>query len=71
MRHTILISLAALALLSACGNDEPQTINLERTLIMSDEEGRKAGVVVLRPLGNGEIRDNSGRIIGVVSAPTQ
>lgn len=67
----IIFCMAALTLLCACGNDEPQTINLERSFIMSDEEGRRAGTVVLRPLGNGEIRDVSGRIIGVISAPAQ
>lgn len=67
----MIFCLAAFTLLSACGKEEPQTISLERSFTMSDEEGRRAGTVVLRPLGNGEIRDNNNQIIGVITAPAQ
>lgn len=64
-------ALIPLLLCAACGNSEPKTVELTRTFKMTDEEGKYAGSVIFRPLGTGEVRDASNRVIGVIVAPSQ
>lgn len=63
--------LAAPLLLAACSTfkEAPKTVELNRWYQMFDEEGRRAGTVLLRPVGEGEIRDVNNRLIGIVAAP--
>ena len=57
--------------LGACINrqEPPRTVELNRWYVMHDEEGRRAGTVLLRPVGDGEIRDANNMLIGIVTAP--
>ncbi len=66
-----IVFLAAPLLLAACSTfkEPPKTVELNRWYVMHDEDGRRAGTVLLRPVGEGEIRDVSNRLIGIVAAP--
>lgn len=70
MKHWIALMTATLAL-TACSTfkEAPKTVELNRWYVMYDEDGRRAGTVLLRPVGEGEIRDVSNRLIGVIAAP--
>jgi hypothetical protein len=39
------------------------------TYNLVDNQGRKSGTVTFSPLGQGELRDNSGKLIGKIVAP--
>lgn len=67
--HRFAILCAAAALLAACSDqpEPPQRVELNKQFRMIDEQGRQAGTVLFRPLGQGEIRDNDGNLIGVIS----
>lgn len=65
------LALIPLLFCAACGDSEPKTVELTRTFHMMDEEGKHAGTVIFRPLGTGEVRDASNRVIGVIVAPAQ
>lgn len=68
--YTTLPVLVMLSL-SACINrqEPPKTVELNRWYVLHDEEGRRAGTVLLRPVGDGEIRDANNMLIGIVTAP--
>lgn len=73
-RGTVLVGLVgfaaiAVAGLSSCGGAPPKPVSLQRTFTLLDEEGRKAGSVVLSPLGGGELRDSDGTLLGIIAAP--
>jgi len=67
------VALALGFLLAACAEappPAPPTIStLTRTFGLVDPVGNHAGTVVLEPVGNGVIYDNSGRVIGTVVPP--
>jgi hypothetical protein len=59
-------------MLVACGGkSEPSTVDLNRAFTLFDAEGRRAGTVFLRPLGDGEMRDVNNNLIGVITAPNK
>lgn len=71
-RITLAMSMClTMIALAACGSSAPKTIDLNRSFIMTDEEGRRAGTVVFHPLGDGEILDNNQQVIGIITAPAR
>jgi|GEM_PF-5086138 len=70
MKQTTVLLLLCALMAAACSRfEQPKTVELNRWYVMYDEDGRRAGTVLLRPVGEGEIRDVSNRLIGVVAAP--
>lgn len=74
MTTRLAVALALGLLLAACAGapppPAPPTIStLTRTFGLVDPVGNHAGTVVLEPVGNGVIYDNSGRVIGTVVPP--
>ncbi len=45
---------------------EPQIGSLVRTFTLMDEQGLKAGTLVINPLGGAELRDANGNLIGTL-----
>ena len=46
-----------------------QEVSMYRRYGMVDQQGNIVGSVTFRPVGNGEIHDVNGRLIGVVTNP--
>jgi hypothetical protein len=47
----------------------PAVSTLTRTFGLVDPVGHQAGIMVLEPVGNGVVYDNTGRVIGMVVPP--
>lgn len=62
----ILLALIPALLLSACGG--PEKVDLARTYKVMDDKDREAGTITFNPAGGGEVRDNTGRVIGTIKA---
>ena len=58
-----------IAPLAACGSSPPPLGSVGETYSLVDSQGRKAGTVTFSPLGQGEMRDNSGKVFGKVVPP--
>ena len=58
-----------IAPLAACGSAPPLG-SVDETYSLMDSQGRKAGTVVFTPLGQGEVRDNGGKVIGKIVPPS-
>ena len=54
--------------LVACGSSPPLG-TVGETYSLVDSQGRKAGTVSFSPLGQGEMRDNDGKVFGKVVPP--
>jgi len=70
------LALALGFLLASCAANPPPppapppaVSTLTRTFDLIDPGGIHAGTVVLQPVGNGVIYDNTGRVIGTVVPP--
>jgi hypothetical protein len=57
------------AFLAACGSSQPPLGSVGETYNLVDNQGRKSGTVTFSPLGQGELRDNGGKLIGKIVAP--
>jgi hypothetical protein len=61
-------ALALPLLLAGCGS-APRTVSLGKTYTMVDEDGRTAGKVTFSPLGDGQVFDAQGNLIGHIVKP--
>lgn len=62
-----LLGVVAISLV-ACGSAPPLG-SVDETYSLVDNQGRKSGTVVFTPLGQGEVRDSSGKLIGKIVPP--
>jgi len=69
-RPGVLVACLALPLLGGCwSSSEPETVSLDRTYSLVDDQGRVAGKVTFTPLGGGQVTDNAGNVIGQIVNP--
>ena len=72
MRHSLFIALSCI-LLTACSQtvlekkEAPKMVDLNKVYQMVDRDGGLAGTVVFKPVGGGEVRDNTGNVIGIIT----
>jgi hypothetical protein len=75
MKKIVCFSALAALLLSGCQMmeqkkpEQPPRLDLNRRLLVVDEQGAPVGSILFRPLGNGELRDGNGELIGVIVRP--
>ncbi len=72
MRHLVVITCASLFLASCTQvveekKEAPKMVDLNKVYQMVDKDGGLAGTVVFKPVGGGEVRDNTGNVIGVIT----
>jgi hypothetical protein len=72
MRHSVFIIFSCL-ILASCSQIVPEKkepakmVDLNKVYQMVDKDGGLAGTVVFKPVGGGEVRDNTGNVIGIIS----